>query len=472
MRFRSLALLLVASVLIVPAAFAHEPPATNAGGAGETCEASPAAAPDDESFNGRFCRNVAEFARLRGDLCRDVEDDDPCAYLDGRSITEESVAEYEASWVHRALAAQRALDDIAPLAQALWPHTHNSYNSSWYPTRIANSDPNQLYSLEHQLRMDMRILELDIHWHANQVVLCHGEVVGPAHAGCSSDRTLAEGLAEIRAWLDANPHEVIGIYLENKLDGNVEAHNAAVAAITAPEGLQGLVYRPASACAALPASTLSRAQIRNSGARVFLVGNKGPGDWCDWVHHRDEEQDGATWWESSSGFGTDFPAYPECIAYLADPERAGSRPWTRIYEDGTWLSQMGGGGGEVTAIEAERMVTCGVTMPGFDHLDPHDQARLGALVWSWAAGEPAGPGCAYQGADARLHTSDCKRPRQVACRTSTGEWTVSRAKAGWDRASRACSRIGATFTAPWNGLQNRRLADASAGREVWINHTV
>ena len=430
------------------------------------CEASPVAAPDDESFNGRFCRNVGEFARLRGDLCRDFEDDDPCGYLDGRSITEESVAEYEASWVHRAHAAQRLLDDSTPLAEALWPHTHNSYNSSWYDTRIANSDPNQLYSLVHQLRMDMRILELDVHWHAGQVVLCHGEPVGPVHAGCSADRTLAEGLAEIRGWLDANPNEVIGIYLENALDGNAEAHNAAISALH--EHLDTLVYKPAnSECDALPATTVSRADIRSTGARVFLVGNRGPGDWCKWVHERDLH---STWWESGSGFGTEFPAYPECVGYLG--ERANGKPWTRLYEDGTWLSQMAGGGGEVTAIETERMVTCGVTMPGFDHLDPHDEGRLGGLVWSWAPGEPAAPGCAYQGSDARLHTSTCEQPRGVACLSGTGEWRVTSTPASWDEASAACGLIGAAFAAPSNGLENRRLADAAGGSEVWINHTV
>ena len=471
MRFRSLAALLVASTLAVPAALAHEPPQPNTGGFSEMCEETPVAAPDDGEFNGRFCRNAGEWSRLGGDLCRDVAGDMPCGNIDGRSIAEASVEEYEASWVHRAHAAQRALDDDAPLAEALWPHTHNSYNSSWYETRVANSDPNQLYSLVHQLRMDMRILELDIHWHANQVVLCHGEPV-PAgattvHAGCSADRTLAEGLAEIRGWLDANPNEVVGIYLENALDDDPVAYKAATDALDATLG--GLVYHPAhGVCDALPATTLSRSDIRASGARVFLFGNRDPGlgVWCRWVHERDQQ---STWWESGSGFGTEFPAYPQCLGYL--DERSKGRPWTRLYEDGTWLSQMAGGGGEVTAIETERMVTCGVTMPGFDHLDPHDEARLGALVWSWAPGEPLAGGCAYQGTDARLHTSACKQARRVACLTASDNWVVTRGRALFDRAASACERIGATFAAPWNGLENRRLADVAGGAEVWINHT-
>lgn len=472
MRFRALAALLAASTLAVPAVLAHEPPSPNLAGAGASCEQSPAGAPDDESFNGRFCRNVAEVARLRGDLCREVEDDDPCGYLDGRSITEKSVEEYEASWVHRAMDAQRALDDNVPLAEALWPHTHNSYNSSWYPMRIANSDPNQRYSMSQQLRMDMRILELDVHWHAGQVVLCHGEPVSArvttVHAGCSADRTLAEGLAEIRGWLGANPNEVIGIYLENALDDEPAAYEAAVAALRSELG--ALVYRPRNGeCDALPATTVTRKDVRDSGARVFLVGNRDRemGPWCEWVHERDQT---STWWESGSDFGSDFPAYPECVGYLADPKRAGSRPWTRVYEDATWLSQMAGGGGEVTALEVERMVTCGVTMPGFDNLDPHDEGRLGALVWSWAPGEPAASGCAYQGTDARLHSDDCKQPRRVACLTAGGDWIVAKKRASWDRASSTCGRAGATFAAPWNGRENRRLADAAAGDAVWVAH--
>ena len=466
MRFRSLAVLLAASAFAAPAALAGEPPQPNAGGAGDACEESPVAAPDDGSFNGRFCRNVGESARLSGDVCRDVEDDDPCAYLDGRSIAGESVAEYEASWVHRAIAAQRALDDQVPLARALWPHTHNSYNSSWYPTRLANSDPNQVYSLVHQLRMDMRILELDVHWHAGQVVLCHGEAV-PAgattvHAGCSADRTLAEGLNEIRGWLDANPEEVIGIYLENTLDDEAEAYAAAASALESELG--ALVYKPTNReCDALPATTVSRKQIRDSGARVWLVGNRDPalGVWCDWVHERDLA---STWWESGSGFGTEFPAYPECVSYLAD--RAKSHPWVRMYEDATWLSQMAGGGGEVTAIETERMVGCGVTMPGFDNLDPHDEARLGALVWSFAPGDEI-LGCAYQSGDGRLRTGGCEAPRRFACLDPSGAWFATTAHGSHADGEGSCAASGGAFATPWNGLESNELTSVGAG-ELWV----
>ena len=467
MRIRVLSAALIVLGALVPAALAHEPPQPNAGGAGPACENSPAAGPDDDSFNGRFCRNVGEFARLRGDICREAAGDTPCGHLDGRSITPESVEEYEASWAHAALARQRLLDDDVPLAEALWPHTHNSYNSSSYRMSVSNSDPNQLYSLTDQLRMDMRILELDIHWHGNQVVLCHGEPVDAGattvHAGCSVDRLLAEGLAEIRAWLDSNPDEVIGIYLENALDGEEAAHNAAVDALEAELG--ALVYRPSNgACDALPANTVSRRDIRESGARVWLVGNSGPGDWCQWVHERDQR---STWWESGDGFGSTFPAYPACVGYLA--ERTGGRPWVRLYEDSTWLSQMAGGGGEVTVEETQNMVGCGVTMPGFDQLHPHDP-RLGALVWSWSPEAPLAAGCGFQGTDGRLHTdAGCERQLPAACATSAGDWAVTAPVARAD-ASAACAALGGQFATPWNGRENNELAALGAG-DTWVSFT-
>lgn len=315
--------------------------------------------------------------------------------------------------------------------------------------------------------MDIRFLELDVHWFRNEVVLCHGETVdadvATADAGCSVDRTLADGLAEIRAWLDDNPDEVIGIYLENALDGELAPHDAAVAALDAELG--ELVYRPAGgACDALPATTVTRREIRESGARVFLVGNCGPGAWGGWVYERDQAN---TWRESGSGFGDDFPAYPACAT---EAQPWGSKPWVRVYEDSTWLSQMGGGGGELTTEETRRAVGCGVTMPGFDQLEPHDP-RLEALVWSWRPGRVAA-GCAYRGVeDGRLSTDDCKPPRQVACLASDRTWYVTRSRATWDQAQQRCAARGGRFVAPWNGLANNALG-AVATSDVWVAHRV
>ena len=76
-----------------------------------------------------------------------------------------AVAEYEHSWTHRALGLQEALARDVGLRDAPWVGTHNSFNSRRRdgPDALA-ADSNQKLTLADQLRMDVRSLELDVHW--------------------------------------------------------------------------------------------------------------------------------------------------------------------------------------------------------------------------------------------------------------------------------------------------------------------
>ena len=389
-----------------------------------------------------------------------------CKAIDDRVVAEAKVAAYEASWTHRALGLQRRLDDGAPLLDALVPHTHNSFNAPAYAPTVSNLDPNQLYTVTDQLRMDMRGIELDLHWHLGRVVVCHGQpvAVGPTavHAGCSVDRPLAEALREIRVWLDANPTEVLLLYLENNLDGAPAAHDAAATALASELGSRVLPTPAGQPCAPMPLA-MSRDSIRATGARVLIVGNCGPGGWGTFVHER-----GPQWDESGLGHGEDY----SCEADRAAVDY--STHWIRRYEDSTWLSAMVGGGGDNTVTETAAMVRCGVNMPGFDQLHPEDP-RLAALVWSWAEGEPAAAGCAYQGPDARWRSGGCEQVRPFACQTAAGDWTVTSVASTWADGEVACivEFPGSTFAAPPNGWQNHLIREAAdpSGPEVWLAAT-
>src|SRR5947209_6342496 len=146
---------------------------------------------------GRADRSVQQLQRGAATACRtplrSVSDDAPqqCAAVDGRAISEARIKVYEQSWTHRALSLQRGLDESVPLAQEQMPHTHNSFNASsytlgstsYYPT-LTNQDPNQVYSITDQLRMDVRAIEIDLHWWPSPfgspdtggkwVTMCHG----------------------------------------------------------------------------------------------------------------------------------------------------------------------------------------------------------------------------------------------------------------------------------------------------------
>src|SRR4051812_11053633 len=134
---------------------------------------------------------------------------------------------------------------------------------------------------------------------------------------------------------------------------------------------------------------------------------------------------------------------------------------------------MAGAGGAVTLTETRRMVTCGVTMPGFDQLTP-DDPRLAALVWSWAVDEPrAGAGrCAAQGTDGRFRATDCATRLPVACLDDAGGWHVTASAVPSRAGAAACARAfpGSRFAAPWNGWRNEQLRRARppGASAVWV----
>jgi hypothetical protein len=400
---------------------------------------------------------AAECRRLSSDV-----DDERCAAIDGRGISAARVASYRSSWVHRALELQGRLDDRLPLSDALVPHTHNSFNSSWYDPTVTNQDPNQAYSLTHQLDMDIRALELDVHWMPSASgtpdtgghwpTLCHGTSDNPlgVHVGCSIDRPLEDGLREITAWLGDHPDEIVLLYLENQLGDDPLAHATAGAIVDRELG--ALAHRPPASAPCAPMDwSLSEAAIRATGARVVVVGNCDAAvarTWGTVVHER-----GPGWDESGD------PLTCEADTVVR-----------RFFEDRTWVAEVTGGTTSITAEATAAMVRCGANLIGFDQLSP-DDPRLAALVWSWAedavtAGAPSG--CAYQGADTYFHVDDCRTKRPAACLDASGAWRVTK-PVRWDRAPAACAALSATFSVPATGMRNVALAAAKPSSEVWVD---
>jgi len=380
---------------------------------------------------------------------------------------------------------QSQLDAGRPLREALIPGTHNSFNSQAYPPTLSGLDHNQMYSLTDQLRMDMRGLELDVHWFPSVYadpqdggfapILCHGDVVPigpvPFHLGCTVERHLREGLAELRTWLDEHPGEFLLLYLENNLDGDLHAHEAAARAIAAELG--DLVSRPATACAAMPAAKSRReilAEDPQGRARVLIVGNCGPGSWGSWVHERDQSE---IWYESSSPAGDDYPDYPQCAAPGGEREQHayGSR-FIRYFEDSTWLTVMvDGAPTQITLVDTSHMVRCGVNLTGFDQLAPEDP-RLEALVWSWAKDEPASASCARHDDDGHFRATDCATALRYACRTQAGGWVVTTQTGPWSGGFAACASEvpSATFSVPATGYENELLQAARSSGAVWLDY--
>ncbi len=419
-----------------------------------------------------------------------------CSPVDGRTISEAQVDAYQSSWTHRALSLQRGLDAAAPLSDEQLPHTHNSFNASsytlgstsYYPT-LTNQDPNQVYNLTDQLRMDIRAIEIDLHWWPSPfgnpstggkwVTMCHGDsgqTQGYVHVGCTWDRPFQDGLAELRSWLDHNKDQVVMLYLENQLvdQNGYNAQAQDIAANLIADGLGHRVYRPKDgSCDDMPL-TASSADILAAGHQVLIVGNCGVGGaWGTWVHERQP------YWDESGDPSTyDSNACAADRAARQSAQAAGHGIFRREFEDSTWLTAtLGDGTNHLSTPQTVSLMTqCGVNIIGLDQLTPQDP-RLAALVWSWAKDEPkAGGGdCAYQGGDGRFHAGDCTDKHHVACVDATGAWHVTAATSKWDKARDLCARKfpGSVFATPANGLRNQELVEAkgSPSDDVWVNYS-
>jgi hypothetical protein len=367
---------------------------------------------------------------------------------------EPAVRRYEASWTHRALAFQHTLGDDVPLRDAPWVGTHNSFNSiAEMGPALSVMDSNQQLSLVHQLRVDVRSLELDLHWFPSArgggmaPVVCHGE----SGAGCTVEKPLAEVLRPIGDWLRAHDDQVVLLYLENQLRGE-EGSNAGAAAIEATIG--DLVLRPRGApgeCVELPLGA-TRREVLEAGRQVVIVSNCGAG---------------AAWRGLSFGWSDHVETRPRGFTCHKDFDRGTyDRTIVRYFEDDTWLTSAASNtpaaerDDGIDAATAGAMVRCGVDLLGFDQLaaggDRHD-----ALVWSWAEAEDAGARCAVQRpSDGRWLATQCRDRRPFVCRGRTGFTLAAKARRG-DQAPRGCG-------APRTGRENALARAAAGGRPVWL----
>ncbi len=366
-----------------------------------------------------------------------------------------AVAAYARSWTHRALAFQQSLGDSVPLRDAPWVGTHNSFNSiAEMGPALSVMDSNQQLSLVHQLRVDTRSLELDLHWFPSArgggmtPVVCHAQ----EGAGCSVEKPLADTLPPIARWLREHPRQVLLLYLENQLRGE-EGSTAAAKVIESQLG--SLLYRPSGRrgeCVDLPLDR-TRADILAAGRQVAIVSNCGAG---------------AAWRSVSFGWSTHRETRPQDFSCHADFDQAAyDATIVRYFEDDTFLTSAASNtpaaerDDGIDAATTRAMTRCGVDLLGFDHLaaggDRHD-----ALVWSWAEGEDVGASCAAQRpADGRWTAGTCRQKRRFVCRSADGSFTVPRRPRRGDDPPAGCG-------APRTGYENERARTAADGHAVWI----
>ncbi|MCW2680004.1 MAG: hypothetical protein JWM62_1405 [Frankiales bacterium] len=431
----------------------------------------PAAASADpvQDAAARLAQKTTE--RAAATCRRDPVARDECQQLLGTpDASAAAVSAYEGSEVSRALDLQRALGDRLPLRAGLWIGTHNSANTTSEDPTLSTSDSNQQLSLTDQLRLDVRSLELDAHWFPSLTslgqapVLCHAQGA-PTHVGCSTERLLADGLAEVRAWLDAHPREVVLLYLEDHLEAQA-GHDRAAADVQAAFGDR--LYAPAGGeCTTLPL-TLTRDAVRAAGKQVVVMTGgctRGVGAAWHGVAFAETQREE----DRPIGYG----GYPRCGG--ADLSREDG-VFRRYFEDTTFVNRAATLGGQavpddgITPATAAAMSRCGVDLLGLDQLVPGD-GRLEALVWSFAPGELDEPGVAVQrAADGRWESAPAGGRLPAACRLPDGSWRVTGSGPRVSAAGR-CGKLGGAFDVPRRGRDAQLLLEAqrTAGADrVWL----
>jgi hypothetical protein len=424
MKGRRLAAGAVAAALLVPAA--------------------PAAADPLTVGRDKVGERVSAECRRAGAL-----DDERCWSGVGRKVVRAAVEAFERSELARTLRFQQRLGDGLPLHRAPWIGTHNSYNSTSELPTVSHTDSNQQLPMVDQLRLGVRSLEVDLHWlpsaragGAFAPVVCHGQ----QGAGCSTERLLGEHLAELVAWLEANPDEVLLLYLEDQIGSAGYAHTADVVRRALGERL----YAPrGEGCRNIPL-TLTRDAVREAGAQVVIVGSCGTGAWQQVSHA----------WPGSVRFES-RPRNWSCEQVPRDGRIV------RFYEDSTWLSQTPASSPDdgLSPETTRAMDRCGVTLLGFDQLLPGD-GRLEALAWSWAEGEPHDAEAAVQREDGRWVAVPADGARPAACKGDDGSWTLTPPVAR-TAAAVVCRSRGAAFDPPRTAAENAAL-EAAGGAGAWL----
>lgn len=430
------------------------------------------------------CVALGKVADAVANECRRVGVPDAlCTIPLAHKVTQAARDAYQVSWVHQAAQFQYALGDSLPLRDAQWLGTHNSFNALVNGLTISHADSNQQLTLTQQLDIDVRALELDLHYiprlelfGAKAVTVCHGQGPSVGNLGCTTEPLFTNVLPEIATWLNApaHAHQVILLYLEDEMD-NAAAYASTISTLDQvlrrPDG-SSLIYRPDPAqhagngCTALPMG-ISRDDVRAAGAQVILVGSCAPGwssDVFDWNPSHVE-----------SGSTSAYQPYPACDATYGPGVYANQM--VRYYEDSTLVSALltpfapPPNPEALTPDKVAAMTSCGVNLFGFDQLLPED-GRIQSSIWSWAPGAPAaGAGsCTLQGADGRWVAAPCGDSHPAACLSGT-TWTVT-TPVDEAAASAACTAIGSTFALPRAGDQNSALHAVAGATGAWVNYTI
>ena len=404
-------------------------------------------------------------------------------------------AESIKDWRSRALRLQAHLDYHAPLVEATFAATHNSYLADvYYPESIPEFyyiEPimNHNKSVKDQLEAGARMISFDVYGLAGRPKLCHKscDVFG-------RDRSLKTGLQELNAWLNNNPNEVVFLFLEDGLTNNNTRNKMTE---NFEDTVLDKIYRSNhGSCDVLPLREISKQNILDAGKQFVVAyaadtsgaGEDGLGGNCGKKNVSNQWKE-YVWKIKMSGRAQpgdkDTNKHQDFIDSYCSYDRPRPYDFWIVPTENRGFGSVATAGYQNKILDSEEVADlvdkCNVAAIGLDYFISKD--RRTQLIWSWDQFEPdnyaGNENCAVASFDLsqRWIDSQCDTHEYpYACFSSdSNQWRMTQASGIWDpvKAELACKGefgYDFSFAAPINAGQNAQLYhDASAGYRVWLN---
>ena len=387
----------------------------------------------------------------------------------------------------RRLQLQHVLDYNAPLYDATFIGTHNSFSSRKYYLTFVN----QQVDLKTQLDNGARALNFDLKKYKDdpggRIFLCHGTCVARANKDDYPFGLLSfeNAMWDVAEWLIGHGDEMLIIVLESSLgngkDESARLYTEALAEIRKVLGDQAVVqgqsvpnrvYAPKdysganSKCRELPLQDLTKQTIVNSGRSALFMTRGCALDtehaWNDWV------------WQVPVSVQKEKVRDP---VHMKQPLRT-KVSWTFSPEDR--CKECVPTRHEIDGSTFANLLSQGSAVLGLDKFVTEN--RHEDLIWSWLPGEPGNSsgnkGCAVQTASGRWSSRDCAGNYHHACENSRQpgsveeQWKVSTSAGLWSDGPKSCTKLGSDwrFSVPINARQNAILKSMSSGKDLWLNY--
>lgn len=405
-------------------------------------------------------------------------------------------AETQESWGERALAIQNSIDHDAPLAEATFPGTHNSFANNTDDDYI-NDALNQARGIIDQQNRGIRSIGLDLHWSNDKVRMCHNNLSwSPCIENITGKRRFRAYLKDLANWANTNPDQVVLIHIDDvdnkagKIDDEIVNYIASHTLRT-DSGVTTHGNYGSNGCTKLPVDTLTKSKVVASGKNVIFWSNnkcKDKSTFNDYVFYAANGVDDVNAPDKLDTYGTAQTTLHRAKDATTKGTNSSNKPKLKPSTVDGYLSA------GLNIFEVY-----GYSATGSDWKSSGEYPIAAAdMVWTWdfndsdgnGSYEPDGTGnCAYlSSASQRFRDASCSETKYAACRRlvtdangtrAYNDYIITSIPSSFANAEAQCLSDGADeyyFATPRNKVEMDALVNAISAQglsqqDVWINYS-